>query len=616
MRSFVLPAPIRLIIAIAVAIVLCTWIDPYVDIGDSLTVQLVNAALPVLLMLLVWGLSGRLWLALVLEAAVLGVACYADHMKVMYLDSNLVYADLTVVSGLLKDPQLVLGFIHPSTWMIVGGVAVVFAAVLVAWFTRRWRTASAGLRITCLALALVGFAVAWTQRAPDVVEPLHWEVFTQVEGAKNAGITGNILLGRMTARDVNRRSDAKAEQAFWREPLVQKFRQQLQEGGDGRQPDILFIQSESLFEPSQLCGFADTPLLTHVAQQKPALPGNLEVPVFGGRTLQTEFEALTGAPISFYRGSMFSYYELMGHRIDALPSVLDRNGYNTIAMHPNNRGFWRRGVVMPEMGFATFQDIDSFIAPRDFSERHHVSDAALTRAILAELDSASRPTFVMAISMDNHGPWGQFAPKDESGLGLPDGLTGEARSQMADYVAHAIDADKAYGFLLDALQRRGRPTIVVFYGDHLPALPAVYKQLCFKDGKEPAEHLPPYRVWANFPVPVAPDVTSSYLLQGWVMRAAGLPLQGHVLANAIAGMVAADVAVDPADRDRILGEYANIAAANVAAKAPTTGPATVYINSDKALDMLMDKQLRTASPAAAEVRNGDLFLKEAAGTSS
>ena len=79
-------------------------------------------------------------------------------------------------------------------------------------------------------------------------------------------------------------------------------------------------------------------------------------------------------------------------------------------MRPNDRGFWRRGTVIPAMGFGTFQDIDSFLYPRDFSEREHVSDAALTRGILAELDSANGPAFVTAVTMDNHGPWGDFAP--------------------------------------------------------------------------------------------------------------------------------------------------------------------------------------------------------------
>ncbi|MHB1058752.1 MAG: LTA synthase family protein [Rhodanobacter sp.] len=609
-RRIAIPALARMILVVAIAMLLSTWIDPYLGIGSSLAAQAVNAILPVILVLLLWGLLGRAWLALVLEVVLLGVLRYADHMKVMYLNTDLVYADFTVISGLMKDPQLVLGFLHPTAKKVAGVVAVLVVAALVGWFTRRQRRASWAVRMACVVIALAGMAIAWTQRAPDVIHPLRWEVFSQVIGAQRVGIAGNILLGRMTARDVKRSPDPKAEQAFWNEPLVRKAAQEVMKDGTNQHPDIVIIQSESLFEPSQLCGFADTPVLKNVARQQPRLAGNLHVPVFGGRTLQTEFEVLTGAPISFYPGSMFAYYELMDHRIDALPHMLDTFGYKTIAMHPNSRGFWRRDTAMPDMGFATFQDIGSFIYPRDFSERGHVTDAALTRAILAELDSANRPTFVTAISMDNHGPWGQFAPRDDTHLGLPDKLTGEGRAQMADYVAHAIDADNAYGFLLEALKRRSRPTIVLFYGDHLPALPPVYEQLCFKDGKKPQEHFPPYRVWANFTVPQPPDVTSAYLLQGWLMKAAGLPLKGHILANAVAGIAAHDPAASEADRERILGEYANIAAANIAATAPApAGARTVFVGRDHALEMLMKHESGRHASGEISVRYNDLYLE-------
>ncbi|MGN2242006.1 LTA synthase family protein [Frateuria sp. GZRR33] len=601
-------AAARVVAVLVLAVFMSTVIDPYLGLASPLPAQLTNAVIPLLAMLLAWGLSGRAWLALAVEAGLLAALAYADHTKVTFLDTDLVYADFTVIGGLLKDPQLVLGFLHPAM-LAVGGLALIGVAIALWWVSRRERRAHWAFRAGLVAVAVTAGVLLWNRRAPDVIRPLRWEVFQQVVGAQRVGVAGNILLGRMTARDVKRPPDPAAIKAFWNEPLVRKAEREVNAAGTGVRPDIVVIQSESLFEPSQLCGFSDTPVLQRVAGVAPGLPGNLHVPVFGGRTLQTEFETISGAPIAYYPGSMFAYYELVDHPIDALPRVLDRLGYTTLAMHPNKRGFWRRDTAMPEMGFGTFQDIGSFVYPRDFSERGHVTDAALTRAILSELDSATGPTFVMAVSMDNHGPWGQFAPKDDSALGLPDKVTGEARAQLADYVAHAIDADKAYGFLLDALKRRGRPTIVLFYGDHLPALPPVYEQLCFKDGKPPQKHFPPYRLWANFPIPQPPDVEWAYLQQGLLMRSAGLPLQGHVLANALAGMIAQDPTVDAKDRARVLAEYANIAAANVARVAPTTDkPRTVFVGQDHALDTLMKLEAGRQVGGEIALRYGDLHL--------
>lgn len=612
MRRITLPA-VRFILVVAIAFALSSLIDPYLGLGSPLFAQAVNAALPVTLVLLVWALAGRAWLALVVEILVLGVLHYASVMKLLYLNTDVVYADFTVLGGLLTDPHLVLGFLHPTAKKIVVFVVVVVAAVLIGWFTRRQRTAGWKFRLGCAVLGVGAVVAIGAVPIPDAVAPLHWQVYAQAHGAQQVGVAGNILLGRMTTRDVNRVPDPAAERAFWNEPAVRAAGQRVDPQGDGRRPDIVIVQSESLFEPSQLCGFSDTPVLKHVAQQQPELPGNLEVPVFGGRTLQTEFEVLSGAPIAYYPGSMFAYYELVNHRFDALPRVLDGDGYKTIAIHPNDRGFWRRNIAFPDMGFDSFQDINSFIYPEDFSNRNFVSDEALTRAILAELDSSNRPTFVMAISMNNHGPWGAFAPASDSSLGLPSRLHGKARAAMADYVEHAIDADNAYGFLLDALKRRGRPTVVVIYGDHMPALPRVYQQLCFKNGKSAEEHYPPYRIWANFPMPKPPDVTSAYLLQGWLMHVAGLPLKGPVLANFLAGAAAQDPSVTAAQRGRLLDEYANIAAANVAATVPPVrGVHTVFVGSNEALPILLKRQ--SGERSGVTVSDSGLQFAPAAGT--
>lgn len=584
----------RLLAIAFLGCVIAIVVDPYIGFGSSLLAIVTNAVLPVLLVLLLSGLTGRAWMALLLEILVLWLVRYVDHTKVIYLGINLVYADLTVAAGFLKNPHLVVGFIHPTTAKIAGVLALIALVVALWVFLHRfWRYQLPALvnrfvRVSCLVLATVGVIVVSTCRAPDVIAPLQWEVFSQIHGAHTAGITGNVLLGMMTERSSHREPSDDKIKAFWREPAVKAAMANLDGSGSGLRPDIVIVQSESLFEPSQLCGFPDQPILKHLAEQLPHEAGSLHVPVFGGRTLQTEFEVQTGTPVGFYPDSMFAYYELVNHRFGGLAEQLDQNGYKTLAIHPGNRGFWRRDVAMPDMGFDAFEGIGSFLYPRDFSDRGHVRDAALMRTVLAELDAASGPAFVTAVTMDNHFPYGAGAPQVDAGLGIPDQLKGEARRQMADYLVHAIDADNAYGFLLEALKRRARPTIVLFYGDHMPPLGAIYQQLCFKDGRHPTEHYPPFRVWANFPIPVIPDSTYSYLLPGWLMHAAGLPLKGVMLANAVAGSIANNPATSNVVRERILGEYANIAAANVNRRDTTqTGRGAVFVGHEHALKLLM-----------------------------
>ena len=592
---------------VAIGLLLSTLIDPYISLHTDLLVQVVNAALPLAVLLLVWGLSGRAWWGLLLEVMALGGLRYADHLKVMYLATDLVYADFTILKGLLGDPKLILGFVQIGWHLILGLAVGVTAIVAVAWATHKWRPASWRLRATCLGIGVAVVVAVSVGGVPAVIPALNWEVYAQARGAKDVGVAGNILLGKMTSADVERKADPAKERAFWREPLVQRFKQQIESGTSGQRPDIVIVQSESLFMPSQLNGFANTPLLTHITNQD---AGFLDVPVFGGRTLQTEFEVQTGAPIAFFPGSMFAYYELLHYRVDALPHVLDRHGYKTMVIHPNERGFWNRDAAMPELGFATFQDVGSFM-PSDYSPHGHVRDLTLMRAVLSELDASDRPTYVTAITMDNHGPWGDPVPGGDTDLGLPVKLTGIARQQMADYVSRAKDADKAFGYLIEALQRRQRPTIVAIYGDHLPALYPVYHQLGFKDGKPPESHMPPYRVWANFPISTPPHVLPAYLLQGFLLRQAGLSMQGHELANAIAGMVETDATISRTDRDRILEEYDNVAAANLqrVAGQPDPDQKTIFIRRKDALAALDSIAAVKVDAGRMSREDGDMYLR-------
>lgn len=593
---------------IVLGALLATLIDPWLTFVSPLPVQAVNAVLPVIVLLLVWGLTGRAWAGLLVEALLLGALRYADHLKFEYLNTDLVYADFTVLGGLLKDPHLVLGFVHTGPHLVFGIVAAVVAAVVLAWASRRFRGAGWPLRCACLIVAVAALAGLSFATAPAVIPSLGWEVYAQARGAPVVGVAGNILLGRLTTVDVERKADPAMMRAFWREPVVRKFQQQLASALPGPRPDIIVIQSESLFMPSQLGGFGDKPILPHILDKD---AGVLDVPVFGGRTLQTEFEVQTGAPISFYPGSMFAYYELLHHRVDALPRVLDQDGYKTLVIHPNVRGFWNRNSAMPEMGFATFQSIGSFL-PSDYSGRGHVSDLAVMQAVMSELDASDRPTYVTAITMDNHGPWGEFAPEDGQGSDIPERLTGEPRRQLADYLARAKDADTAFKFLTDALTRRKRPTIVVLYGDHLPALYEVYRELGFKDGQPAETHWPPYRIWANFPVAPPPHELPAYLLQGLLLRDAGAKLAGHTLANAIAGMVFADPAIPAAVRKRILDEYANIAAANLQRIPKAFHSETAFEGQQTALETLEALGHARVDHGDRDPETGDLVLKPGA----
>src|SRR5690606_17873609 len=142
-------------------------------------------------------------------------------------------------------------------------------------------------------LAMILLACALSVRLPPTLPSLDWEVFTQNHGARVAGVSGNLVLGRLASGRVEPVREPGLAEAFWNDPLVLEAQAALQAAPGAEKPDIIVIQSESLFDPATLCGVPKETVLEAFAEHGEG--GELEVPVYGGRTLQTEFEMLTGA---------------------------------------------------------------------------------------------------------------------------------------------------------------------------------------------------------------------------------------------------------------------------------------------------------------------------------
>jgi phosphoglycerol transferase MdoB-like AlkP superfamily enzyme len=252
------------------------------------------------------------------------------------------------------------------------------------------------------------------------------------------------------------------------------------------QPDIIVLQSESLFDPGRLQGVDSDTLLPHLHQlAAESRSGDLWVPAFGGGTIRTEFEVLTGIALRYVPNIEYPYLQMSEQTRRSLPQVLHSHGYSTVAIHPNEGSFWNRNATFRGMGFERFVDGSGFTSSAHSG--FFVSDAALTSRILQELDAGSGPHFVFAVSIENHGPYDDTQPDiDLAELSrIPVPATLDARSALAlrVYMHHLRNADAALQTLADALRARPRRSLLMFYGDHLPSLTPVYDQIGFRDGK-------------------------------------------------------------------------------------------------------------------------------------
>lgn len=603
-----IPFPCTLFGLLAALWWLVTYQDPYIDFASPVMVQLANASLPMLLGVLLWSLSGRVLFAFGMVGLLHVVVLNVNATKTALLNANLVWADLRMIPSVAQAPQLVFGFADVPGQTVAQLVCYALVA-LAGCFILRGRPRSLSARVghsVVPALALVGWPnIDASERA---VNALHWDMFNQVSNARETGVVGNLLLGGLATSNPLFAAQRKELDAFWSAPEVQqamagpysRYRQEAR-------PDVIVVLDESLFEPALLCGMSDKPVLRRLSRMLPAPQDGLEVPVFGNRTLQTEFEVLSGTPLKFFPKSVFSYYELIKHPIAALPGALREMGYQTHALHPNYPTYWNRNSVYPLMGIDSFHHLSSFIRPDDFSSPWHVSDRRLMEVARAVLKDDEEDRFLFIATIANHGPW-DMKPREDFAVPAAK-LDEKSRDSLRDYIGRAIDADQAVGWLTEWLAKRKKPTLLIVFGDHMPALGKVFEQLCFKNGLEAEAQRPIIKFWANFPLDKRdiPQQTASFLLPGHALRLAGLPAEGHLLANAMLG--AAELQAKAALPD-LRNAYSHVAAENLAEVRRVIPPGRKLLDH-AAVDTLKRLEIKPQQAGTLQAQGNEVILQAA-----
>jgi phosphoglycerol transferase MdoB-like AlkP superfamily enzyme len=316
-------------------------------------------------------------------------------------------------------------------------------------------------------------------------------------------------------------------------------------------PDIVVLQSESLFDPARLNGVADGRWLRQYHRLSArGTWGELTVPTYAGGTIRTEFEVLTGAPLASLGGVQYPWLELDEDVFPGLARTLGGQGYRTVAIHPNTAVFWNRDRAYDALGFEQF--IDGAAFNDDEIVGLFVGDAALTDRIVSELANDGPPQFIFAISMENHGPFDWrpgLDPKRLAALPMPESLDEGGHFWFGNYLYLLDDADHELGRLADKLMKRKRRTLLLFYGDHLPDLGPVYAQLGFDDGREAKAQPVPWLLLDNRSKRARRLDATSWSLASRLLQAAGIADRSYF--GLLAALLADDI--DPTDEQTAAG---------------------------------------------------------------
>ena len=546
-----LAARIALIVALAVLFVLCTsWLDGGPDMVPSALWhypfwvawwnapwRLTGNALPGLLLafaLLAWT-RRALWsfaLAFGIQALIYGV----NALKVQNLAIPLMPADFRML-GQLKHggAELLSGYLPHIVLLIV--VAVIVIGALVAWFRfeppiwrkhpRRWRGIASVVLFAALGSLIAGMPFWRTVYNQQLLGMQPW---SPIATRQHDGLIGSLLLFHLQFGSQHRKADVPAALALMAhyEPAV-AAQTSPQLDANAQKPDIVVILSESFFDPTIMKGYPPgtdlTPNLHRLEQH--GISGWLHVPTFGGGTIRTEFEVLTGLSLRYFPEVQFPYLQIHQKKIPGLVRLLADNGYTTLAVHGNNPGFWNRSIAFKELGFDKFISIADFPPDDSINDGKYMSDRSFTDELLRQLPDSGAPRFVLGISIEAHGPYDQnpgVDTKARDAIPVPAAVTDrQAKLELQNYIYHMQHADQQLGRLVDTLAQRKRRTVVLFFGDHLPALVPAFQQAGFNNGQGFLTQTVPYILvdTAHMDHAVRQDA-AAWELPGMVLKEAGI----------------------------------------------------------------------------------------------
>lgn len=530
-------------VALCVALCVLLWFVSWVMDRASIKLQwfaygwtygsYVNAIPVAMVFLLLLAVFNRALLAFMVTL-LLTLALYATNfLKLKYLRIPVTFSDVYVLGNLhVATLKLLLDYV--KLWQVVAALlAAAGVGAGLAWlehgFFRRRSVARAIVALVAAAwLASAGAGAGWMGRI-YAYDPLRVAPYAPVLTQAHAGLISSILnADAMRRHTANAPVDVAAAKAFL--AMATPDTALPVPAAGAVRPDIVVIQSESFFDPGILKDLANTDAsLPNLHRALAAgLGGTMDPPTFGGSTLRTEFEVLTGVPMAAYPDVEFPYLQIVQPVIPSFVRLLRGDGYDAVAIHPNHRTFWNRDVAFREIGFQRFISKSDFPADAHKDGRY-ISDQALTDRIIATLDHASAPTLVFAVSIEAHGPYLDDPvddPARRDAIPLPAGLHGGAALEYRNYMYHIQNADRQMGRLWDFLVKRGRPFLLVFYGDHLPALTHVYAQTGFDDGQAGPDQFVPWFIVGTGIEPRALHI-ESWMLGNDILRMAGVPLSPY-----------------------------------------------------------------------------------------
>ena len=466
--------------------------------------------------ILVYNLIGKVFLSMVLTSCTLVILGIVNYLKLIFRGDPLYPSDFTQITHMQSVIPMVMDYF---SWSYIFIIIVSIVACIVAGIYMRRYIQNVKIHLGIRALLVVGsifvlyaygnFANTFMNKVFQK-SGVDFVLWNQNENYASNGFVLGFISNLDTTVMEKPKNYSKENMLQIANDIKKQYSGNIGSQKKKEKPNIIFVMSESFWDPTKVTNlsFSEDPVpnLHHYIENFPG--GQTISPTFGGNTANVEFEALTSYSMSLLKPGSIPYQQVITNKkeIPSIPTALKKEGYYTSAIHSFGRTFFKRDDVYKVLGFDKF-NADDTMENVDI-DGDYISDLAMSKEIIAELEEQKQPTFIHAVTMQNHFPFteGRFGENLIEISGLENE---ESKGELETYTEGLRRSDEALQYLIEQLDNLDRPTLLVFFGDHLPSLgtnKSFYKENGYiTNEKTPSERLAmaqtPLLMYANFDMP-------------------------------------------------------------------------------------------------------------------
>ena len=286
-----------------------------------------------------------------------------------------------------------------------------------------------------------------------------------------------------------------------------------------QRPNVIFVQLESFFDTREYEALQTSedplPNLRKMSEEYPS--GYFKVPSVGAGTANTEFEVLTGMNLRYFGPGEYPYKTILKEQsAESAATAFASFGYGTHALHNNGGNFYSRAKVFDNIGFDSFTSKE-FMNVLQMTENGWAKDDILLTHINDSLNSTEQQDFIFTISVQGHGNYPEEKIIENPRI-TATGLETEGKNNSWEYYVNQVyEMDQFAANLVQMMEERGEPAVVVFYGDHLPTM-----GLEAKDLKSRYLYNTNYVIWNNIGLEKQDRNIPAYQITADVMERIGL----------------------------------------------------------------------------------------------